>query len=132
MIKINIEDESGKLWTDDYGQVHLKNKKYGEHVIGRIIDAPEAGNRVYCKSESVKGIFRKNNSWSLCYEVLKQLADKDIVNIKTRETGEMVWLTVAECKEKGDFLWFKTSGIERKLYIPLEMWHKEGERLPAA
>jgi hypothetical protein len=128
MIKINIVDENGKLWTDDYGQVHLKAGR-GERIIGRILDDQACGNRVYFKSESLKEVFKKNNSWSLCYELINQLADNDIVNIKTRETGAIVWLTIKEVKEKGDFLWFKKTGIEKKLYIPLDQWHKEGEKI---
>lgn len=121
MLKINIKDEMGRLYTDDYGQVHLDLK--GKHrMIGRIFQ--DETNKVYKKVETLKGVFRKNNSWSLCNAILNELADNDVINIFVREEGKTYWLTAKEARELGDFLWFKTSGIERKLYIPLEKWHQ--------
>ena len=120
---IDVIDGMSRLYTDDFGQAHLRIAgTRGEKIIGRIIE--DGANKVYFKPEKIKDIFRKTDAWSLNYALLRALNDDDVVNIKVREERLIYWLTVKECLELGDFLYFKTSGVERKIYIPRSAWHR--------
>lgn len=119
---IDVIDGVSRLYADDFGQAHLKIGRTREKIIGRIIE--DGANKVYFKPEKLKDVFRQTDAWSLNYALLKSLNDDDIVNIKTREEKQIYWLTVKECLELGDFLYFKTSGVEKKIYIPRSAWHR--------
>jgi len=70
----------------------------------------------YYKNDEEKQVFKKANSWSINYNVFRFLpANESTINIRT-ERG-IYRITKKRGIESGSFLYFKTSGIERKFYI---------------
>ena len=118
---LDVVDKNSRLYINDYKRVHLtigSRKK----IIGRIIQ--EDKYKIYFKTEKLEDRFKKTNAWSLNYALLDWLDGDDVVQIKIKRSSLIYWLTVKECITFGSFLWFKDSGIERKLYIELEYWRK--------
>lgn len=87
-----------------------------ERNIGKIVW--KNGELIYSKPEKEEDIYRKLNAWSVPYSILKKVdritfyTDKWFYRIRVKE----IELT---------FLHFKKSGIEKKIYIPLDYWEKE-------
>lgn len=98
--------------------LNLKNE-VRTRQIGRIYTLPD-GKLYYEKREDEKHIFRKNNSWSIHYEILKRV---DYVKYMTRKCK--YWIKSVDAMNKGEFLHFKASGIEKKIYVPLEHWYEQ-------
>ena len=70
----------------------------------------------YYKNEKEKDTFRKNNSWSINWNLLNWLNEGASINIKSETC--IYRITKKQALVCGSFLWFKTSGVERKFYIP--------------
>jgi len=70
----------------------------------------------YYKYEKEKDVFKKLNAWSINWNVLQYLpSDQSMINIKS-ENG-IYRITKEKALKMGEFLFFKTSGIEKKIYI---------------
>lgn len=72
-------------------------------------------NNTYVKSDNV--IHWSTNSWSVPYEIFK-IADKLMIVSKD------FTYTINTEDINPDILHFKDAGIEKKVYIPLELWNK--------
>jgi len=89
-----------------------------ERNIGKIVF--KDGELIYSKPEKEEDIYRKLNAWSVPYSIITRVdritfyTKKDFYRIRTKDI-----------EERMIFLHFKNSGIEKKKYIPLDMWEKE-------
>lgn len=115
------EDEVGNVLTfkEDRFRLHLKINNY---VLRLGWCRYHENLKVYSKKESEDGIFRKNNSWSIPYTILTHFDKYDIVSYFTPSTIYII--SVADAKKHGKFMYFKQSGYEKKIYIPLKYWEK--------
>ena len=76
----------------------------------------ESGVLSYYKHEKEKDVFRKTNAWSLNYNVLQYLPNNNsMINIKSEQGIYRV--SKQKALEIGEFMFFKSSGIEKKIYV---------------
>lgn len=83
------------------------------------------GNFHYLKEEPEAQTFQKLNAWSVPDLILKKLGEKGkITFISEKYVYE---IKAVEAVEKGQYFWFKNSdvGIERKKYIPKDLWKRK-------
>lgn len=93
--------------------------------IGRLEKLPDE-RIVYSKMlREHEHTFRKNNSWGLHYEIIKALEPESIIRINSDERD--YFLTAKEALELGEFLWFKTQGFERQIFVPKHYWRNDHE-----
>lgn len=93
--------------------------------IGRLEKLPNE-QIVYSKMlREQEHTFRKNNSWGLNYLVIAALDPDAIIRIQSDERD--YFLTAKEALEKGEFLWFKTEGFERQIFVPKHYWRNTHE-----
>lgn len=105
-----IEDNEGNIITiNDSGVCRLKLSREK----GRIRNIGIIKDNIYYKFDTEKNIFRKLNAWSIP-QVIYDLVD--VVVIKTTNKN----YTYIKKNIKNPILHFKSSGIERKVYIPLK------------
>lgn len=117
---LNSEDDVGNKMVFNDGQLYLKLKgETNARFLGYITE--DNGSIKYTKFERESNIMRKNNSWSIAFEILKQV---DRIEYKTDKRTYRIDQQTA--MDQGSFLHFKNSGYERKIYIPLEHWNCEG------
>lgn len=115
-------DEVGNsLLCGNEGSLTIQLASGESRNIGRVEQVGESYH--YVKSEKANGIFRKNNSWSVPWFILSKLGDMGVV--KFIYDNKIYSISANDAKKHGDFLWFKTSGIEKKIYIPLNFWKIE-------
>jgi len=74
-------------------------------------------DNVYTKFDTEAHIFRKLNAWSIPYE-LYVISNKIIIN-----TDKYTY-TINTKDINPDILHFRNSGIEKKVYIPVNLWNK--------
>ena len=94
--------------------------------IGRMIYLKEKETMAYYKQEKEEDRFRKTDAWSINYHVLKCLEPRDRIVYETSEAS--YGLLVKEALKLGKFLHFKTSGIEKKIYVPVKHWRIKKKR----
>jgi len=116
-IKTIYSDTQGSLYILKSGEVELnllcekRTRKLG------FIKANENGIVSYYKHEKEKDVFRKTNAWSLNYNVLQYLpSDNSMINIKSEL--QIYRITKAKALQLGEFMFFKSTGIEKKIYVP--------------
>ena len=104
------------------GNLYLTERGERKKFLGRITKRGEVVR--WDKKESLKDVFRKTNAWSLPYELFKILPEHTIISFfdgihRYTITKEKIneYMKIHDV-----FLWFKTSGVERKIYIPLSEW----------
>ena len=73
------------------------------------------------KEEKEKGRYMAFDAWSIPYALLERL--DGTLNFRT-EKG-IYRISVEDAKKHGNFLHFKVTGIERKIYIPISFWDFE-------
>lgn len=78
------------------------------------------GNYLFFKHEKESGIFRKTNSWSIPYCILRCVGKDGVVHYKTEKRTYKI--NYKDAMEHGKFLYFKQSNTERKIYVPLKHW----------
>tara|TARA_R100000093_G_C1945641_1_gene74391 strand:+ start:248 stop:631 length:384 start_codon:yes stop_codon:yes gene_type:complete len=110
------KDNDGNSLTIKENNVflNLKRDKYPRRI-GQILNHSN-GKISYFKDEEEIHIYRKANAWSIPYTLAKALSGS--INIRT-EKG-IYRITAKDALEHGSFLHFKTQGIEKKIYIPIE------------
>ena len=115
-------DANGITLTIKNGNVSLKRAGGNSRSLGVIAD--HGGYYVWTKHERDADIFRANNSWSIPYEVFRILPERCIIKFITdRRTYTITKKYIERYKESHDvFLYFKKTGYEKKIYIPLEEW----------
>lgn len=116
-IKTIYSDTQGSLYILKTGEVELsllcesRTRKLG------FIKQNELGIISYYKHEKEKDVFRKTNAWSLNYNVLQYLPnDNSMINIKSEL--QIYRISKSKALECGEFMFFKKSGIEKKIYVP--------------
>ena len=113
----NSIDIQGNKITYENGNLYLSLKKDNiKRNIGSV-KFHKDGNILYVKQEKEDGRFKKNDSWSINYYVLSKV---DYVMYVT--TKAVYKITKSDALKLGDFLWFKKTGYERKIYIPVKHW----------
>jgi hypothetical protein len=111
--------DGNKLIVDNGGSIILKLRNGKKNNIGKL---SKVNNRTcYFKEEKESDTFRKNNSWSVNYELLKYI--DGTINYRT-EKG-IYRIEKDRALEIGSFLWFQKSNVERKFYIPKDYWKFE-------
>jgi hypothetical protein len=80
----------------------------------------EDGNILYTKHEMDDNVFYKTNSWSIHNYILINV---DYICYIT-ET-KIYKITADKAKTSGKYLFFKDSGYELKIYVPLNFWWSE-------
>tara|TARA_B100000686_G_C16653701_1_gene896952 strand:- start:788 stop:1189 length:402 start_codon:yes stop_codon:yes gene_type:complete len=113
-----FEDKEGNslFIVNNFVNLKLKKNNYS-YRIGQLFKHKD-GSFSFFKDEEEKHIYRKANAWSIPYALLEKL-DGDL-NIRT-EKG-IYRISAADARKYGSFLHFKTTGIEKKIYIPLDHW----------
>lgn len=118
----NINDKWGNtLSLDTNYRIHIeiKGKSY---MIGLITTSklPFIGYN-YWKQEKESDTFRMTDAWSIGYEILVRLGDGHVI-VDTEIGRYNISAKEALKKGNGSFLHFKKSGVERKLYIPKNLF----------
>jgi hypothetical protein len=117
----DIDLAGNKLSCNGEGQLFLKLVSNGKkRYIGKITD--ENGTLHYIKQVKKEHRFHKTNSWGLCHRLISKLIADDMIHIYESDTRRRYTITVADAKKYGSFLYFKTSGFERQIFIPLRYW----------
>lgn len=118
MKEIAKDEHGNRLFLTETNEVILRLTQYGgDRKIGILHKKPD-GTINYYKEEKEKDTFRKNNSWSICWEIFKMVTGK----INYRSEKGVYRIDITKAKEVGSFLWFLKTGIEKKFYIPKEHW----------
>lgn len=124
-IKTIYSDTQGSLYILKTGEVELsllcesRTRKLG------FIKQNELGIISYYKHEKEKDVFRKTNAWSLNWNIIQYLPfPNSMINIKS-ENG-IYRITKEKALECGEFMFFKKSGIEKKIYVSKVFWGFEG------
>ena len=115
-IKMIYTHDSGCLKVLGTGEVVLQlNSEKRTRRLG-FLAKNENGILSYYKHEKEKDVFRKTNAWSLNYNVLQYLPNNNsMINIKS-EQG-IYRISKQKALEIGEFMFFKSSGIEKKIYV---------------
>ena len=116
---MDIDNNGNRMIISSSGGITLLLKGQRPKNIGSISFDGECTN--YVKDDKESQIFRKNNSWSLCSEVLKYV--NGTVTIKTKLYDYKI--SIEDIKVFGTYLWFLNQGYERKIYVPLAYWKKQ-------
>lgn len=116
-IRMIYSDVSGSLFVKQTGEVILKlNSEKRTRNLG-FIKENERGVLSYYKHENEKDVFRKLNAWSINYNVLQYLPyGNSMINFKTEL--QIYRITKDKALKMGSFMFFKNSGIEKKIYVP--------------
>ena len=114
--KMIYTDTAGTLKVLGTGEFVLSlNSENRVRKLG-FLSKNEQGVLSYYKHEKEKDVFRKTNAWSINWNVIQYLpADDSMISIKS-ETG-IYRITKKKAIEVGEFMFFKSSGIEKKIYI---------------
>ena len=116
-----MEDKDGNSLFIVNNFVNLKLKKNNYSIrIGQLIKHKD-GKYSFFKDEEERHRYKKANAWSIPHALLTKLDGS--LNIRT-EKG-IYRILAKEAISHGDFLHFKTTGIEKKIYIPVEYWNFE-------
>ena len=108
------EDKDGNILSiSSEGKVTLKLSKESP----RIRNIGEYSNKEYSKYDEEKHIFRKLNAWSINYEMFKI---SNVITINTKQGSYKLDTKNVD----GQLLTFKETGIETKIYLPLELWKR--------
>jgi len=115
-VKMIYTDDSGCLKVLGTGEVVLQlNSENRTRRLGFLANN-ESGVLSYYKHEKEKDVFRKTNAWSINYNVLQYLPyPNSMINIKS-EQG-IYRISKEKALQVGDFMFFKSSGIEKKIYV---------------
>jgi len=115
-VKMIYTDDSGCLKVLGTGEVVLQlNSESRTRRLGFLANN-ESGVLSYYKHEKEKDVFRKTNAWSINYNVLQYLPyPNSMINIKS-EQG-IYRISKEKALQVGDFMFFKSSGIEKKIYV---------------
>ena len=115
-VKMIYTDDSGSLKVLGTGEVVLQlNSEKRTRRLGFLANN-ESGVLSYYKHEKEKDVFRKTNAWSINYNVLQYLPyPNSMINIKS-EQG-IYRISKEKALQVGDFMFFKSSGIEKKIYV---------------
>lgn len=115
-VKMIYTDDSGCLKVLGTGEVVLQlNSENRTRRLG-FLAKNENGILSYYKHEKEKDVFRKTNAWSINYNVLQYLPyPNSMINIKS-EQG-IYRISKEKALQVGDFMFFKSSGIEKKIYV---------------
>lgn len=115
-IKMIYTDDSGSLKVLGTGEVVLQlNSENRTRRLGFLANN-ESGVLSYYKHEKEKDVFRKTNAWSINYNVLQYLPyPNSMINIKS-EQG-IYRISKEKVLKMGEFMFFKSSGIEKKIYV---------------
>jgi hypothetical protein len=124
-IKMIYTDDSGSLKVLGTGEVVLRlNSEKRTRRLG-FLAKNENAVLSYYKHEKEKDVFRKTNAWSLNYNVLQYLPyDNSMINIKSEEY--IYRITKEKALQVGEFMFFKSSGIEKKIYVQKIFFDTEG------
>jgi len=120
---------------DGFGN-HIKCKKpdfrvvlkLAHHAIRNIGKIVTHCHCVYfiIKRDKKKHLLRKANSWGLNDHVIQNLPDDGII-VLNEKGGSQSFLSVADVKEYGKYLFFKQQGFERQIFVELKHWKKEDD-----
>ncbi len=115
-VKMIYTDDSGCLKVLGTGEVMLQlNSEKRTRRLG-FLAKNENGILSYYKHEKEKDVFRKTNAWSINYNVLQYLPyPNSMVNIKSE--GAIYRISKQKALGIGEFMFFKSSGIEKKIYV---------------
>jgi hypothetical protein len=115
-VKMIYTDDSGCLKVLGTGEVVLQlNSEKRTRRLG-FLAKNENGVLSYYKHEKEKDVFRKTNAWSINYNVLQYLPyPNSMVNIKSE--GAIYRISKQKALGIGEFMFFKSSGIEKKIYV---------------
>lgn len=113
---------------DDYSnKLRFENKKLylelstesRERNIGEI---KSSSTLIYLKKKIKESVhlMRKNDSWGLHWDVIDNLPEDAQVVIHSDK--EKYQISVKKIKEVGEFLWFKTQGFERQIFVKRSFW----------
>ena len=119
-VVLSVDSDGNKLLRYDK-KIVLRLKKNKRDLNIGVLHKTKDGIISYYKNEKDSDVFRKNNSWSINYEVLKLATGT--VNYRTKT--KIYRITAEKALEVGDFLWFKTSGIAREIYVTLDNGEQE-------
>ena len=124
-VKMIYTDDSGCLKVLGTGEVVLQlNSEKRTRRLG-FLAKNENGVLSYYKHEKEKDVFRKTNAWSINYNILQYLPyPNSMINIKS-EQG-IYRINKQKALDVGDFMFFKSSGIEKKIYVQKIFFDTEG------
>ena len=124
-VKMIYTHDSGCLKVLGTGEVVLQlNSEKRTRRLG-FLAKNENAVLSYYKHEKEKDVFRKTNAWSLNYNVLQYLPyDNSMINIKSEEY--IYRITKEKALQVGEFMFFKSSGIEKKIYVQKIFFDTEG------
>lgn len=119
-LNFNKTDVQGNKLEYIETNIFLTLKRDGKkRNIGTVTQHPD-GHILYTKHEMDDGLFYKLNAWSIHNYILHNV---DYICFIT-ET-KIYKITADTAKSNGKYLFFKDSGYELKIYVPLKFWWSE-------
>lgn len=119
---VSVKDGLLKVGDDRVVRLSLASENR-QREIGFLHENP-LGYLSYYKHDHESQVFRKADAWSVNWALLSYLPrDESTINIRTELF--IYRITKKEALERGSFLYFKESGIEKKFYIPRRYFNKE-------
>ena len=116
-IKDLIDDPKTPVtFVDGKLYLNLNGKK---RVIGKLVKDGD-GLKLVKKLDEYNHTMRANDSWGMCYAIIEALDDGDTVEVLTAKRTYKA--TVKTIKEQGEFLWFKTQGFEKQIFLTKGLW----------
>ena len=124
-IKMIYSDITGSLVVRNSGEVVLSLASENRVRKLGFVKENEKGVLSYYKFEKEADVFRKTSAWSINYNVLQYLpSDNSMINIKS-EQG-IYRISKEKALKMGEFMFFKSSGIEKKIYVQKIFFDVEG------
>jgi hypothetical protein len=90
--------------------------------IGKIEIDRKSHKKTLIKKVNSKHIFNKNDSWGINLSSLHFLQEDDLVSLEYSEGNKHYELTKKQILDKGSFLWFKSTGFEKQIFVPRNEW----------
>jgi len=118
---VRKDEQGNEFRLEDNGEMFLNiTKEKKKRKIGALIKQQD-GTFAYHKRVKEKHIFRANKSWGLNWQVIKEVLP-DGVEIIVETEKRLYKIGKAEALEKGEFLWFKSVGFEKQIFVPIKYW----------
>lgn len=119
MVELNCNDKNNNHYYSVNNKIYLKlNSDQRERCIGEFIEH-EKGGIVYKKFDEEKHIHRKTNSWSIPLLIYNKV---DSIWFYSKNYNYTI--IKDEVKDNIKYFHFMSSGTEKKVYIPLNLWKK--------
>lgn len=84
------------------------------------------GDVIIMRRDPKKHLLRVANSYGFCYELLATAKKLKSIKLIIVGTNDFYHIAIEDVLKYGDFLFFKTQGFEKQIFLTLEQLEKYG------